>query len=463
MRDSSKFQTPIQRIILDVSHTYNSLHKTGIQRVVRSLLAELPLVAKERRLKFLPVILRDGRFIELPTTEQNSQKSWSERVRSIQSDLQSVMPSWYRSSAEQLCSLTRSRKLRKWLLPQANHQGLFKLPLKIVKTIAKHLDRFRANEAPEIQFNEHDLMIMPDGYWVMMHIWPSVAKARCSGCKIAVISYDTLCVTHPQFFVPHAKESFTSFLREVKRYADCVASISDAGRKQLMGLLPNIASDVDGSPTFVSFRLGAEFSEGVASAREDLKNAFASDASTYLMVSTFEPRKNHRFALDTFEKLWAAGIDCRLVFVGAVGWMSEDFLAKLASHPERNRRLFVFHDLSDTEVNYCYQQCAAAVFPSYMEGFGLPIVEGLRHGRRMFASDNPVHREAGAEEAVYFDLNDKDSLFRLVRDWENVPRDQRTFTPKPAMTWHESTRQLVERILGALASSKKFGSKRIAA
>ncbi len=84
--------------------------------------------------------------------------------------------------------------------------------------------------------------------------------------------------------------------------------------------------------------------------------------------------------------------------VGRVGWLCEDILIQLEKHTRRNRELFVFHDLSDAELQYCYSSSRGVIFPSIVEGFGLPIVEALWHGQKTFASDTPIHREVGRND-----------------------------------------------------------------
>ncbi len=169
----SSFQP--KRVLLDMSHTHNSPHKTGIQRVVRNLYQELPAICKSRGLKFQAVVWRDGNFVALESLQQSERASSWREVEKIQKNVLLHMPAVYTRAAEKLCQLTGSKKLRKWLLPQPGHQGLFKLPLKAMQ---KWRGSPPAIDSHAIMTNENDLLILPDGYWVMMYVWDAIAAAR---------------------------------------------------------------------------------------------------------------------------------------------------------------------------------------------------------------------------------------------------------------------------------------------
>ena len=63
-------------------------------------------------------------------------------------------------------------------------------------------------------------------------------------------------------------------------------------------------------------------------------------------------------------------------------------------------------DLSDTSLEHAYSHASALVFPSYVEGFGLPLVEAMQRGLQAMGSDIPVFREIGGEFMAYFDLEE---------------------------------------------------------
>ena len=96
--------------------------------------------------------------------------------------------------------------------------------------------------------------------------------------------------------------------------------------------------------------------------------------------------------------------------------------------PAKTNDEFVYEYVSDGLLKSLYQNCAAFVFPSRLEGFGLPILESLSNGGQVIASDIPVFRELADTAAHYFDPEDVDSLADLLilATNENLPdREQK--------------------------------------
>ncbi|NIH15482.1 glycosyltransferase [Serratia symbiotica] len=89
-----------------------------------------------------------------------------------------------------------------------------------------------------------------------------------------------------------------------------------------------------------------------------------SERTTFLMVSTVEPRKQHVQVLEAFELLWKNGKDINLVIVGKQGWMVEQLIKRLSSHKELNHRLFWLPTLSDEYLEQIYSAAACLIVAS---------------------------------------------------------------------------------------------------
>ena len=140
------------------------------------------------------------------------------------------------------------------------------------------------------------------------------------------------------------------------------------------------------------FRLGGNFADAPA---DDSWLNFTGGRPTFLMVGTIEPRKAHSIALEAFERLWLEGVDVNLLIIGNVGWDTKLLRARLEAHPEAERRLFVRSGLSDGALRAAYGAATALIMTSYLEGFGLPVVEAGHLGCPVILNDIPVFREVG--------------------------------------------------------------------
>jgi glycosyltransferase involved in cell wall biosynthesis len=125
-----------------------------------------------------------------------------------------------------------------------------------------------------------------------------------------------------------------------------------------------------------------------------------------------------------------------------------DMIRRIKKHPRFKKNIFMFNKVSDTELSYCYRNSKALIFPSLAEGFGLPIVEALRHGLPVLASDIPIHREAGGDFCTYFDINDPESLAKIIVNIEKEGRmpQVRDVRECKLLTWQDSCRELFVRL-----------------
>lgn len=426
------------RVFTDASHTYGSHFNTGVQRVVRSVCELAPKCEAAQQVEAIAYKNGGLAFVDMAENDRKFNA-----LRKFRANIASHLPASYRIPAETLCRLVPIPTLRKWTLPEPGHQGAFKLPLKLVEACLTFM------EAREyISAKQGDLLILPDAYWAKEQVWPEVAKAKEDGAKIAVVVYDLIPLTHPEFVSPKATESFRRYLKLVAQHADMIVAISDTVRQQVEELLKTPEYDTQ-CKHFASFELGAEFDEPRGDVRESVKAVFPEDAhnAPHLMVATFDPRKNHHYAMDAFEKIWETQPTRKLCFVGRVGWLCEDVIERMQKHPRFGKQLFGLHDVSDAELNYCYKRARSVVFPSIVEGFGLPIVEALWHGRHVFASDTAIHREVGRDECSYCDLADPASLAEQILAWEAKqdafsPSRQSTYRP---VSWQQSINSLVSQ------------------
>jgi glycosyltransferase involved in cell wall biosynthesis len=101
-----------------------------------------------------------------------------------------------------------------------------------------------------------------------------------------------------------------------------------------------------------------------------------------LCVSTLEPRKNHKTLLEAFE-LACAGISksAQLHLVGDRHKDAEFIMTLVECAVAQNPGVTWHGKVSDDQLSKLYRDCAFTVYPSLVEGFGLPIVESLWHRR----------------------------------------------------------------------------------
>jgi glycosyltransferase involved in cell wall biosynthesis len=189
---------------------------------------------------------------------------------------------------------------------------------------------------------------------------------------------------------------------------------------------------------------------GVSMADEKFIGQLAKRNSV-LMVGSLEPRKGYAQTLGAFEELWRAGEDVLLIIIGKAGWKTEGLVKHLRTHPESGKHLFWFEKASDELLLKLYDDASALLMASEGEGFGLPLIEAARHGLPIIARDLPVFREVAGDHAFYFKGTSSAALIEALMTWLDLYRKGEH--PRSDgigwLTWEQSARQLKQVIFGS--------------
>jgi alpha-1,2-rhamnosyltransferase len=447
---------------------------TGIQRVVRQIMRHMENLAAEDDCKVIPVNLSYGQFVPVDVKDLYRKKKKENIEPSLTfkfnaKELAKKGGIWFVLYLKQIylavltliAAILYRPGVKAFLLAPRNRFGLNMFIDKILIQPAKALVRLiairiRHRDTSEFLPKSGDVLLLLDSSW-HMDIWPSVAKAKESGAKVIAVLYDIIPVTHPEFCDEALLRVFEKWFESALEFVDGFIAISDTVKNDFSTFVEN-KYGADHGKKLDFFHLGSDFNfteineDGI---RDKVRRLF-DERSTYVMVSTLEPRKNHSYLLDTFDALWAKGIEVNLCFIGRVGWKVDDLLARIKSNSEYQRRLFFWSDINDVELAYCYKHASMLVFPSFIEGFGLPIIESLGHGLPVLASDTPIHREVGLDHIGYFDLADPGSLEKQIEGIEKngIPDALRVDPDYRWLDWESSTRMLLDKINKMLLTLK---------
>ncbi len=125
----------------------------------------------------------------------------------------------------------------------------------------------------------------------------------------------------------------------------------------------------------------------------------------FLYVGNAYPHKNLERLLEAWKKLQAPSSNNKLILVGGEDYFYKQLKEKVKQMGLADSVVF-YGPASRGELNNLYKNTVALVFPSLMEGFGLPGLEAMANGCPVICSDIPVFREIYGEAALYFDPSD---------------------------------------------------------
>ncbi len=149
----------------------------------------------------------------------------------------------------------------------------------------------------------------------------------------------------------------------------------------------------------------------------------------FLYVGNAYPHKNLEILI--------GATPIQLVLVG-----KQDFFYNKLPH---NRKIVLFGEASEGELQNLYKNATALVFPSLMEGFGLPGLEAMAVGTPVVCSDIPVFHEIYADAALYFDpKSEKDMKSKLELVQNTDTRNnliKKGFSQVKKYSWEKMARQ----------------------
>jgi glycosyltransferase involved in cell wall biosynthesis len=224
------------------------------------------------------------------------------------------------------------------------------------------------------------------------------AGLRKLGVKLVFMVHDVIPITHPEFCRPNEKIKH-------HRRIDNMLSIGS-------GIITNSQSTLD-TLQVETEKLNIPMLSSVVS---HLAPGFAPksygarqiQSPYFVMLGTIEPRKNHNLLF----RLWRKLVEDmgekapKLVLIGRRGWECENAVDILDRSEFLRGFLIEKSECSDDELGDILHHAQAMLFPSLVEGYGMPIIEALMVGTPVIASDLPVFHEIAGEIPDYLDVLD---------------------------------------------------------
>jgi glycosyltransferase involved in cell wall biosynthesis len=244
----------------------------------------------------------------------------------------------------------------------------------------------------------------------------SFQSPRLASSKLVVTIYDVSFWIHPEFTTDRIRLDCQRGVLDAIAHADGLIFISEHSRNEFHRLIPRfyrrpkMLECVTPLGSRLPLRAGLDESE----------------ATHWLAVGTLEPRKNILNLLDGYA-LYAANhaTPKPLLMAGPIGWKNDLFQSKLKALESRNLvRLLGYVD--DSHLAKLYQNAQALIFPSWYEGFGLPVLEALTQGCAVIASNRSSLPEIAGASAIYVDPAEPGQIASAMLRLERDPTLRRT-------------------------------------
>jgi len=235
-------------------------------------------------------------------------------------------------------------------------------------------------------------------------------KLKHSNFKIVNLIYDLTPILLPECAKDKSRANFPSFLQAVCKHSDLLFFDSASAKndffrfKELEGFSRSIASQV--------VPLGSDFFKSKSVNSVEYSDIL--QKRYILFVGTLEPRKKHALVLKAFEEIEKDYSDLNLLFIGKVGWKTDEFVTYLNNHPLKDKRVYHLSNIDDITLELFYQNAFIVTYLSEYEGYGLPVAESLKYANITITSKNSSMTEVGEECADYILENKKEELVDLL-------------------------------------------------
>jgi glycosyltransferase involved in cell wall biosynthesis len=269
------------------------------------------------------------------------------------------------------------------------------------------------------------------------------------GCAtpLVVSVHDVSYLEHPQYFTRFRSTQLRFTVKRTVESAARVLTPSEFSRKAILRHYKLDEEKVVVVPNAVSSSFRPVERESAAAMIEE---KFEIKGPFVLTVGDLQPRKNHLGLLHAFEETIRQHphLPHRLVFVGKETWYSKD-LHRAVLHSSIGDRVHFTGFVEDPDLLYFYGACDLFVFPSFYEGFGLPILEAMACGRAVACSSATAMPEVANAAGILFDPYSVPEMARAIGDIllddEMRARLERLGTNRAAsFTWERAAQRTLD-------------------
>jgi glycosyltransferase involved in cell wall biosynthesis len=241
--------------------------------------------------------------------------------------------------------------------------------------------------------------------------------------------HDLTFVKYPDY-VPTIVKTYLDRIKNCLKFTDAIITFSENTKRDLVELLK-----IDPDKIYITYQASRYHADYLTEQQiADLKVTVAYDFTKpyFLFVSTLEPRKNVIGLIEAFNYLKQNHkIEHQLVLIGQTGWKYQPILEAINQSPY-HAEIHHLNYLTDDLVALFYRQAEAFIYPSFYEGFGLPVLEAMTLGAPVITSNSSSLPEITGDSALLINPNDPmelaEAMVSLIGD--RVLRDNLIFKGK---------------------------------
>ncbi|HTX86986.1 MAG TPA: glycosyltransferase family 1 protein [Candidatus Nanoarchaeia archaeon] len=235
------------------------------------------------------------------------------------------------------------------------------------------------------------------------------------GVKNILTIHDLSFIVHPDFFSAR-QNSWHKFLgiKKLIERADIIIAISENTKADLIRYFGAAGDKIK----VIYSGVGGEFRplENNQAELNSVKEKYSLPERFILNVGAFEPRKNLSGLISAFDSIAdQPGMgEWQLVLAGSKGWKNKEIFQTIAQAKNKSRIKAIGY-VEKNERVALYNSAKIFAYPSFYEGFGLPVLEAMACGTPVIASDVSSLPEVAGDAALLVDPHDENSIGQALQ------------------------------------------------
>ncbi|PVX50055.1 glycosyltransferase involved in cell wall biosynthesis [Balneicella halophila] len=226
--------------------------------------------------------------------------------------------------------------------------------------------------------------------------------------KSIVTIHDLIFLRFPQFFSRIDNQIYLRKFKNSCLKADKIIAVSEQTKHDIVNYFQIAPEKI-----VVSYQgCASQFWDTVSESKKvEVKKKYALPDTFVLNVGTIEPRKN---LISLIHSLNYAKHDAKIV---AIGRPVKKYMAELQQLIQRKKledRVIFLHNVPNEDLPAIYQTASLFAYPSFFEGFGIPIVEAMASKVPVITSKGSCFPETGGDAAIYINPNNPEEIAILT-------------------------------------------------
>jgi len=277
-----------------------------------------------------------------------------------------------------------------------------------------------------------DIFLSPDGWLSLKTKVPSLP-----------VIHDLNFNHFPEFIPWHVRKYYYTFFPKFAKKSTRIATVSEYTKNDI-----SKTYNIDKSKIDVVYNgANVNYLPIDESQKQEIRKKYTNGKNYFLFIGTIHPRKNLKNLLLAFDKYKSSTkADYKLLVVGSKKWWPNDLENVYQKMSHKNEVIF-FGRASDTQLKDIIPAAFALTYPSFFEGFGIPIIEAFNCGVPVLTSNSSSMPEVGGDAAVYVNPSSVDSIFNgLIKIYNNNNFREsiiaKGFEQKNKFSWDKSANKL---------------------